>query len=731
MKNFTVKKTYLIQFSCILFWLLILPGFLQAEGLTLEMIFKFNLFIPDFGQDIYSMNDGLHYTVLENSKDIVKYSTISGNKEEVLFSADWYDELKNPGILSYNLNENETVILISTDEEKIYRYSYMANYFVYIIPDKKLIPVYTEGKQQYTKVSPDGQRVAFIFENNLYIKDLPTHTVTQITHDGLKNSVIYGAPDWLYEEEFGLKTGYYWSPDSRMLAYYRFDESFVKEYPLIFYESSYPDIYTYKYPKAGENNSLVDIYTYDLSSGVTQKMLVPEDSDKYIPSIQWVPESDQLCVTCLNRLQNKADLYVCDAATGKSEIFYTEQNNTYISGLLNGLVTFTNSGRYAIILSARDGFKHLYLYDLNGQLINQITSGNWEVEEFYGFDESTGRLYYTSTEASPLERHLYSIKPDGSDKIRMTHVPGTHSASFTRSYNYYILTSSDAQTPYNISLFNRKGELIRVLEDNAFITGLTSKFNFSRKEFFTFRNSNNTELNGFKILPPDFKKNKKYPVLIYVYGGPESQTVKNTWDKRLAWFQLLAQKGYIVVCTDNRGTDGKGEEFRKATYLKLGQYEVEDQIALAEYLSELSYIDKNRIGIFGWSYGGYISLLCMTKGNHIFKTGIAVAPVTDWKFYDTVYTERYMQKPDDNKEGYRNSSPLNFLDRLEGKFLLIHGLADDNVHFQHSAELLKSLKEENKSIDMYIYPNENHLMRGYNALYHVYCQATEYIVNNL
>ncbi len=708
-----------------------LPQFSLAEELTLEMIFKFNLFNPNKVEEIQSMKDGLHYTALEDSKDIVKYSYETGEKVDVLLSLDWIEDLRYSEIVTYSLNKDETVIIIGTEEEKIYRYSYRANYYVYDVESRKIVPVYSEGKQQYTELSPDGRKVAFVFENNLYIKDIHSNTIAQVTHDGLKNTIINGAPDWLYEEEFDLKTGYYWSPDSRMLAYYRFDESQVHEYSLIFYESLYPELYTYKYPKAGENNSLVDIYTYDLIQGKTSKMEIPEDSDHYTPRIQWLPTSDRLCLTDLNRLQNKADLYICDASSGSSRIFYTEENDTYLSKVTDDFVTFIDSGNNAIILSERDGFRHLYYYKINGTLINQITKGNWEIEEFYGLDENSGQLYYTSTEVSPLERQLYSINLDGTNKKQLTFEPGTHSASFSQTYNYYILTSSDAQTPYEFNLYNQQGELVRILESNEFIKDLTIKYGFTKKEFFTFRNKDNEELNGFKILPPGFRKNKKYPVLIYVYGGPESQTVVNSWDKRLAWFQLLAQKGYIVVCADNRGTDGRGEKFRKEVYLQLGKYEVEDQIALAEYLGGQSYVDKNRIGMFGWSYGGYMTLLCITKGNSYFKTGVAVAPVTDWKFYDTVYTERFMRKPGDNAEGYRKSSPLSYIEMLEGNLLLVHGLADDNVHFQHSAGLITQIVAENRTIDMFIYPNENHLMRGDNALYHVYNQATEYILNNL
>ena len=722
-------KIFIIRLSTV-FCLLVMANFLSAEDLTLEMIFKYNLFAPELAKDIHSMKDGVHYSALENSKEIIKYSYATGLPVDTLFSIDWLENFPFGGIISYSLSENESVIVLGVDQEKIYRYSYKASYYVYDIQSKDITPVYDKEKQQYTELSPDGNKVAFVVENNLFVKDIHSGVLTQITRDG-SEAIINGAPDWLYEEEFELKTGYYWSPDSRKLAYYRFDESPVHEYTLMFYKSLYPELYTYKYPLAGENNPRVDVYTYDLEQGITREMEIPHDSDYYIPRIQWLSTSDRICLTHVNRLQNKADLFICDVADGNFRLFHTEENDKYISNVTDGFVSFIDSGRYAVILSERTGYKHLYLYAIDGELINPVTQGDWEVEKICGIDEKEGRLYYTSTEVSPLERHLYSVNLDGTNKVQMTDEPGTHSASFNTTFSYYILTSSDADTPFLIRLYNKQGELVRVLENNDFVRGLTVRYDFSQKEFFTYRNQNNTELNAFKILPPDFRKNKKYPVLVYVYGGPESQLVKKSWDKRLAWFQLLAQKGYIVVCADNRGTDGRGEEFRKSVYLKLGEYDVEDQVALAEYMAGQSYVDKDRIGLFGWSYGGYMTLLCMTKGNYIFKTGVAVAPVTDWKFYDSAYTERFMRKPEDNIEGYWKGSALNYVEMLEGNLLLIHGLADDNVHFQHSAELLTRIKEENKHIDMFLYPNENHLMRGKNALYHVYLQATEYILRKL
>jgi len=717
--------------SLILGWVLLIALPLHAEDLTLEMIFKYQLFVPAKVEEIRSMKDGEHYTILENGSDIVKYRYATGELVDTLYSLIWNKELPVSEISSYDLNDNETVLIFGSEQEKIYRYSYQTDYYVYDVVEKEIKPVFPEGKQQLAKLSPDGQNVAFIFENNLYIRNIETSYITQITHDGSKNAIINGAPDWVYEEEFALKTGYYWSPDSRRLAFYRFDESRVKEYSLLRYQDLYPELYTFKYPKAGEENSVVEIYVYNLIEGTSNMMNTGEDSTRYIPRIKWLPTSDRLCITSLNRLQNRADLYICNALTGKNELFYSENNERYISEFTDDFVTFIDSGKQAIVMSEKDSYMHLYLYKLDGTLINQITSGEWEIEEFYGFDENSGKLFYTSTEISPLERHLYSIDLKGTDKKRLTSIAGTHTATFSNTFNYYILNSSDANTPNTISLCNQQGELVRILENNDFVKGMVSRYNFSRREFFSFLNHDNTLIYGYQILPPDFKKNKKYPLLVFVYGGPESQEVMNSWENHTTWFQYLAQQGYIVTCADNRGTDGRGEEFRKLTYMQLGKPEVEDQIALVEYMTGKPFVDKKRIGIFGWSYGGYMSLLCMMRGNYLFKTGIAIAPVTDWKFYDSIYTERFMRTPIENSKGYWESSPLNFVDMLEGKLLLIHGLADDNVHFQHSAELINRLVEENKQFEVFVYPDQNHQMHGGNALFHMYNKVTNFILANL
>jgi dipeptidyl-peptidase-4 len=710
---------------------IIVSFYAHAQELTLESIYRYPMFHPNRVAGIHSMNDGIHYTVLENGSDIVKYSYETGKKEGVIFSINTLKNKYLTEISGYSFNEDETILLFASEQKSIYRYSYYSNYFVYDLLQARLISVFEDGKQQLATLSPNGLFVAFVYQNNLYIRNLKSGLITQITTDGIKNKIINGCPDWVYEEEFTLLTGYYWSPDSKKIAYYRFDETDVKEYTLTLYNGLYPELYTYKYPKAGEENARVDILEYDLVSGKIRNLTSGKDFDGYIPRIKWLPNSEQMCITHLNRLQNRADLEIYNVTSNDSQIFYTEEDKRYISELTDNFVTFIDSGRQALIMSEKSGFMHIYRYRINGSLINQVTSGRWEVDKLLGVDEPHRRIFYTSTEASPIERHIYSVGFDGTVKIQVTSGGGCQFADFSSTFNYYIVTSSDANTPYHVRLYNCDNQLIRELEDNNWVKENMKESDFVEKEFFSFMNPEGDTLYGYQILPPKFKKDKKYPVLVYVYGGPEAQMVLDQWDNRMAWFQLLAQKGYIVVCADNRGTDGRGAEFKKCTYLQLGKLETDDQIALARFMASKSYVDKSRIGIFGWSYGGYMSLLCLLKGNDVFKMGIAVAPVTSWRFYDTIYTERFMRTPQQNASGYDDNSPINYTNRLKGKLLLIHGTADDNVHLQNSMMLIRKLVEDNKQFEMQFYPDQNHNISGDNSTFHLYTCITDFILNDL
>jgi dipeptidyl-peptidase 4 len=703
----------------------------SSQQLDLELIFKQHLFYPERVEGIRSMADGRHYTTLADDRHILRHDYRTGEVVDTLFSLDEIEYPEISDISSYSVTDDGSVILFSTAEEKIYRYSFQADFYVYRTAEKVLIPVFSEGKQKIARLSPDGKYVAFVFENNLYLKDLLTSKITRVTTDGLKNHILNGEPDWVYEEEFTLKTGFYWSPDSRKLAYYRIDESDVREYYLLIYDSIYPEPVSYKYPKAGETNSQVDICIYDLNRGTTTRMITGPESDRYIPRIKWLPNSGEICITELNRLQNQANLYIADISSGKSHNLYTEINEKFISEFTDDFASFTDSGKNVLIMSERSGFMHIYRYTIEGNFINAVTSGEWDVDEILGIDEAGGVLYYTSTEISPLERHIYRINFDGTGKEKISGRKGTSTAVFSRNFEYYIQTWSDANTPYVTELYNMNGDLIRVLENNNDLLKLTSYYHFTEKQFFTIKNKEGQELNCYRILPHDFREKSKYPVVVYVYGGPESQEVMDKWDRELPWMQYLAGQGYIIVCTDNRGTDGRGEAFKKSTYLQLGKLETEDQIALAEYMAQQSYVNAEQIGIFGWSYGGFMSLLCLTKGNHIFKSGVAVAPVTNWKFYDSVYTERFMRKPSENAEGYEANSPISFIDLLSGDLLIIHGSGDDNVHFQNSVELMDELVRLDKKFEFSLYPDQNHNMDQGNARYHLYCTVDRFFNRSL
>lgn len=685
-------------------------------------------FYPKKLEEIRSMLDGEHYTTLEKGTDIVRYNYATGKAEDVLFSLkDHQKEIYN--ISNYEFNSDETKILITSNEEKLYRHSFLAEFYVYDIKQKTLIPVSKNGKQQLATFSPIGDKVAFVRKNNIFIVDFIKNQETQITIDGKHNEIINGAPDWVYEEEFSFNKGFEWSPDGLKLAYMRFDESNVRMFSIPVYDELYPTIDTYKYPKAGEQNSVVSIHVYDLISGKNQLMDVGDEKNQYIPRIMWANNPDMLGILRLNRLQNKIDLLMADANTGKSEIAFSEKNKKFISEVKDQTFTFLKDGKHMIVFSERSGFNHMYLYTLEGDLLNQITKGNFDVDELQGVNQSEGVLYYTSTEISPLDRNVYSIKLDGTEKKLLTAQKGTNSAAFSKTYKYFINTWSDANTPAKITLNDSEGKLIRVLEENAELQKRMVAYGFGKKEFMTIPTANDLQLNAYIIKPLDFDAGKRYPVFVYVYGGPGSQEVTNDWDSGMGWFQMIVQQGYLVVCIDNRGTDGRGEDFKKCTYLQLGKLETEDQINAAHYLAKLPYVDGSRIGIFGWSYGGYMTSLCVTKGAGIFKMGIAVAPVTNWRFYDSIYTERFMRTPQENPEGYDDNSPMNFADQLKDKFLLIHGSSDDNVHLQNTMVFAKKLVQANKPFELFIYPDNAHNMAS--ARLHLYQKMTDFVLNNL
>ena len=723
--------------------MLLFPGMLSFpqtgnKEFTFDDFFRNYTFHEEGVYGLRSMKDGLHYTSMEKGTEIEMYSYETGQKVKSILSA---DKITGKGIRSFSgyfFSSDEKKILLSTDRVSIYRRSFTANYYIYDIEKDELSPLSENGPQQLATFSPDGSLVAFVRKNNLFIRNLVTKEEKQITTDGAFNKIINGAPDWVYEEEFEYNKAFDWSPDGHYLAYCRFDESAVKMFSMTVYKglkpelkqnALYPENREWKYPKAGDDNSVLTVNIYDMAGQKTIPMDIGAEKDQYIPRIKWTNQAGKLCIYRLNRLQNKLELLQADAITGKSQIFYTEENKYYLDETLFDDISFLKKSDRFMLLSEKDGFTHIYIYDLKGKLIGQVTKGNWDVTRLIGIDEKNDWIYYQSAEESPIRKSVYAIHSNGKDKHKLSTLSGSNDAEFSSGFQYYINSYSSAANPPLITLHKVNGKQIRVLEDNHALTDQLKQYKFNSKEFFSFVTSENVSLNGWMIKPPDFDPNRKYPVFMTQYSGPNSQEVRDSWS--FGWEYLLAQKGFIIVCVDGRGTACRGEEFRKMTYLQLGKYETLDQIETAKYLAKQSYVDGSRIGIWGWSFGGFMAASCLTKGADYFKMGIAVAPVTNWRYYDNIYTERYLGNPQDNPSGYDDNSPINFADKLKGKLLIVHGTADDNVHFQNTAEFAEALVQANKQFDMHIYTNRNHGIRGGNTSYHLYTLMYNYILSNL
>lgn len=714
--------------------LFLFSGFIfgqTGQKITLEDIYVNRKFSARGKPEMISMKDGVNYCLVRNDSLNV-YDYENGKLfRTVLTSGELIPQGDTVAIDmgNFEFSQNEKLILFSTDEETIYRYSTQANYFIFDLNARKLISLSDNGKQRLATISPDESGVVFVRDNNLFFKDLKTMKESRITSDGKVNGIINGAPDWVYEEEFGFTKAFEWSPDGRRLLYYRFDESNVKEYTLTTYGELYPEQTRYKYPKAGENNSVVTLHCWDKGSGSTVKIDVGTDPDIYIPRIKWTSSPDVLAFYRLNRHQNKLEILLAKAATGTSEVICTEENKYYVE--INDDWRFLNDGKGFILTSEKDGFNHIYHYDMNGKLVRQLTSGNYEVSEILGVDEKSGVIYFRSTESLPVDRYICSVSVDGKKRSLITPQKGTHRAEFSSNYQFFIHTFSDINTPPIVSVNRASGKEIRVIQDNRRLKEQLEQYSLASPEFFSFRTSGGVELNGWILKPADFDPSVKYPVLLTVYGGPGSQTVLNSWSAISMWNRLLAQEGIIIASVDNRGTGGRGEAFKKMTYLQLGKYETEDQVEAAKYLGNLSYIDKTRIGIWGWSYGGFMVLSCLTQGAEYFSTGVAVAPVTNWRYYDNIYTERFMRTPAENKGGYESNSPTSHAGKMKGKLLLIHGLADDNVHAQNSYDFMNAMVKANNYFEMQFYPNCNHFLNtGKNTVFHLYTRMTDFILKN-
>lgn len=698
--------------------------------ITIEDIYSKRIFAANSVNGFVSMKNGETYTTLEDYKDIVLWNYKSGKVIDTLLSLN-RNVFGLKYIYDYSFNKAEDKILFSTNVEPIYRRSFLAEYYIFDVKTNELQSLSEKGAQQLAEFSPDGKHIAFFRDNNLFIKNINTKEEHQITFDGKKNEIINGAPDWVYEEEFGFNKAYVWSPESDKIAYMKFNETNVKNYSLTFYNNLYPTIYNYKYPKAGEDNSIVTVHFYNLKTKETLNVDIGPEKNQYIPRIKWTEDASQLAILRLNRLQNNIDILLGNAETGASSVLFSESNKWFISNVNDTYINFLKDKEHFVITSERDGYSHLYLYNMEGKMVRQLTSGKYDINDFIGYKPENKTLYYSSSEPSPLERAIYSIKIDGSDKKLLTPLKGTNNAEFNNTYTYFINTYSNANTPPVVTLCDNKGNVLRTLEQNSELLSRMKEFNFNNKEFFQFQNSEGVTLMGYMIKPANYDTTKKYPLFMFVYGGPESQEVINEWDPSVPWLQLLSQKGYIVACVDNRGTNNRGEAFKKATYMQLGKLETQDQISSARYLYKHFSIDSTRIGMFGWSYGGYMTSLCMTRSNGLFKVGVAVAPVTNWRYYDNIYTERFMRTPQENPSGYDDNSPINYSSLLKGKFLLIHGSGDDNVHIQNTMEFTEKLIQANKQFDLMIYPDKNHSIYGGNTRLQLYTKITVYITDNL
>lgn len=718
--------------------LLLFPAFLLLSSallgqklLTNEMIWENYLFMPNSVSDLNFQNNGKYYSVKEGN-NVNQYDITSGKYIKTLFEA---KEVSNQSgfdgmINGYEFSTDEQRMLIKSESEAIYRHSTKAKFYDYDFSTKKLSLVFDGGKIRYAKYDPKGKKIAFVFENNLYYKDLSSNAVIQVTTDGEINKIINGATDWVYEEEFQIEVGFQWSPDGSKIAYYRFDETEVPEFTMVNYNGDlYPECQTFKYPKVGQKNAEVRVFIYDVASKTNVEADTYE-KDHYIPRIKWTNNSNQLCVFKMNRHQNELSLLLVDADTGNSSELLKEKNKYYID--IHDNLSFLKDGKHFIWTSEKDGWNHIYLYDMEGREKQQLTKGKWEVTKFYGIDEKRDLVYYQAAEISPLERQVYSISLNGKRKQALADEPGWNEAQFSSNFDYYIVNHSTVNTPSSYSVYDNQGRQIRLIEDNAKLYQYQQTFGTSDIEFFDFTTKEDVQLNGWMIKPAHFDPKKKYPVLMYVYGGPGNQQVTDKWKgNNYWWYQLMAQKGFLVVCVDNRGTGGRGEAFKKMTYLQLGKYETIDQIEAAKYIGTWDFVRKDQIGIFGWSYGGYMSSLCLLKGGDVFKAAIAVAPVTNWKWYDTIYTERYMRTTEENPDGYRQNSPIYFAKQMKGKYLLVHGMSDDNVHFQHTAEMAKALIAANKQYDTYFYPNRNHSIYGDKARVHLFNKMTGFLIDNL
>ncbi|MBY0488058.1 MAG: DPP IV N-terminal domain-containing protein [Flavobacteriaceae bacterium] len=702
------------------------------QKITVEEIYT-GAFRAKGMDELQSMKNTNQYTVLNSDRasrtqqiDLYDFATLK--KVSTLIDTKSYKELAE-GIDSYTFSNDEKQILIANNTAPIFRHSFTADYYLYNLTTKNLTKVLE--KVQEPTISPDGTKICFAKENNLFVYDILTKAITQVTTDGKKNAIINGITDWVYEEEFAFVRAFDWSADSKKIAFIRFDESEVPEFSMnIFQKNLYPTVETFKYPKAGEKNAVVSLHVYDVNSKSKKDINLGNYSDFYIARMKWTNDANVLSAQVLNRHQDNLDLIFVDGTTGTAKVVLNEKDKAYVDVTDN--LTFLKDNSF-IWTSEKDGFNHIYLYDKTGKLKNQVTKGNWEVTSYYGFDDKTKTVFYQSVENGSIVRDVYKISLDGKNKVKLSQQVGTNAATFSPDFTYFINTYSSSKVPATYTLNNSKdGKQTQSIVDNVALSDKLKKYDLPNKEFFELTTEKGNKLNAWMIKPKDFDATKKYPVFMFQYSGPGSQQVANHWlDTNDMWFMMLSQQGYIIACVDGRGTGFKGAAFKKVTQKELGKYEVEDQIDAAKVIGNYAYVDKSRIGIFGWSYGGFMASNCIMKGADVFKMAIAVAPVTNWRFYDSVYTERYMQTPQENASGYDENSPINHVSKLKGNFLLIHGTADDNVHVQNSMQMIEALVQANKQFDWAIYPDKNHGIYGGKTRIQLFNKMTNFIKEKL
>ncbi|HEX6192949.1 MAG TPA: S9 family peptidase [Chitinophagaceae bacterium] len=680
-------------------------------------------------------------------EDIYKKGTFRGESipgfagesiDSFVTASDVKDEAgKTLPLSDYSLSDDKKRILFFTGRENIYRRSTKAFVYLHDVIAKKTKKLDAE-KIMHATFSPDGRRIAYVKNNNLFLYDIATNSARAITTDGKWNHIINGNCDWVYEEEFEFTRAYEWSPGGNYIAYYRFDETNVKEYQFTQYDNTYNKQYTYKYPKAGEENSKVEIHIYDIANNKDVKAQY-EQGDIYIPRIKWTRDDNSLVVYWMNRHQDNLKLLLTKAQTGASSVLYEEKNKYFVE--INDDWWYLKDGKHFLFTSEMNGYRHLYLYSLDGKTKTQLTKGNYEITDVSGVDEVNKRIYYVMAYPRPMDRNLFVTDFSGKKTWQLTEGEAWHRVELNDAFTQFYDYRSDLNTPQVVTLNdivvdkkkNIVAKAVKTVGENAKLKAKLADYNLSKAEFIRVPNSKGDTLNGWMLKPADFDASKKYPVLFCNYGGPGSQQVANRFGAVSMWHQLLAQKGFIVVSIDNTGTGYRGEEFKKKTYLQLGKFEIEDQIDAAKYLGALPYVDKDNIGHWGWSYGGFMSSLAITKGSDVFSAAVAVAPVTNWRFYDNIYTERYMRTPQENPKGYDDNSPINFTDKIKGKYLLVHGTADDNVHFQNATQMITALVKSNIDFESAYYPNKNHGISGGldNTTFHLWSKMTNWIVENM